>query len=149
MKKLIVLLTAFLLVSLSGTQLLQAQSCPAPPPPFDKSSLVGEWSGSYTYEGQTYDLKVNIRLNGEKLAATTALPNLDIPSSEFMSWVCQSNELHMRLDLPENRAAKFIGRLQDGTLTGRFVFNEVPGVCTVSKDTFSLVKNSSSSVRME
>lgn len=148
MKKLIVLLTAFLLVSFSSPQLLCAQSCPAPSP-VDKSSLTGEWIGNYTYEGNTYDLKVRIQLNGEKLAARVALPDLNIPSSEFTSWVCQSNELHMRLDLPENRAAKFVGRLQNGMLTGRFVFNEVAGGCTVSKDSFSLLKTNSNNARME
>lgn len=148
MKNVIVWRLAILLFVLFGTQQMLAQSCPAPPPAFEKSSLVGEWNGQYTHEGQQYTLNVKIRLEGEKIIATTALPDLNIPTSEFTSWVCQSNELHMRLDLPENRAVKFIGRPVNDSMNGRFVFNETKGVCSIAKDRFTLVKTPTSA-RME
>ena len=149
MKKSILMPYAILLMLALGTQILAAQSCPAPPPSFEKSSLQGEWVGQYTHKGNVYGLQVNIQLKGEKLTATLALPDLNIPSSEFTSWVCQSNELHMRLDMPESKAVKFIGRHQNGKLSGRFVFNEVSGVCTVSTESFSIEKSSSSTLKME
>ncbi len=149
MKKLIVLRNSFLLLLLLGTQLSFAQSCPAPPPPIDKSSLVGAWQGNYTLEGKTYDLKLRIQEKDEKLSAMAALPDLNLPSSEFTAWICRSNELHMRLDLPENRAVKLIGKLQNGMLKGRFVYNKISGVCGVSRERFSLSRTNSSSIKME
>ncbi len=147
MKRLSVLwIPLFVFCTVMTIESLPAQSCPAPPPAFEKSSLVGEWIGSYTYEGKTYDLNVSFQMEGEKLTATSSMPDLDIPSSEFTSWVCQSNELHMRLDLPRNQAVKLIGRPNNGVLSGRFVYNQPKGVCGASKDRFTLTKVGSSNL---
>ena len=52
------------------------QSCPAPPPAFEKSELVGTWEGTYTLDGKSYALKTSISLNGEQLSAQVTSKDL-------------------------------------------------------------------------
>lgn len=149
MKDFKIVLSAAFFMSFFGFTALNAQkSCPAPPPAFEKSSLVGEWSGAYTYEGQTYDLNMSIRLNGDQLSTTATLSGHDISNGTFTTWVCRSNDLHMRMDLPDNRAVKLIGYPENGALSGRFVYNAVQGTCTPAKESFSVTKTSST-IKME
>jgi hypothetical protein len=126
-----------------GVQLV-AQSCPAPPPAFEKAVLEGTWKGSHTFEGKTYNLSATISLNDEQLKAKLDVPYLDLKQTDFMAWTCQSNELHLRFDLSEGKAVKFVGRPNGNTLTGRFVYNEESNVCGKSTDVFKLEKTNTS-----
>lgn len=135
----------FLLCFTCASQVSFSQSTAnvcAPPPPLNLDNLPGQWSGSYTYQGRSFDLKINFQLQEDKLQASAALPAFEIPEQEFTTWVCKSNEIHMRLDLPNNHAVKFIGVNKNGEISGRFVFNEPPNVCTVAKEKFTLKKTS-------
>ena len=119
---------------------LDAQSCPAPPPPPDKAEVLGQWEGTYTYEGKTYDLKVEFKEKGENFVANITLPALNLKKKEFQTWVCRAGEVHMRLDLEEGKAVKLIGYPENGVFSGRFVYNPVANVCGASRDKFTLRK---------
>lgn len=115
-----------------------AQSCPAPPPAFEKSALVGDWSGTYSYDGKTYNLMARISLEGEKLYAQVTASDLKLKKADFTTWVCQSNEAHLRFDLPDGKAVKMIGRPNGDILSGRFVHPEESNVCGASSNKFTM-----------
>lgn len=117
-----------------------AQSCSVPPPSFEKTALVGDWSGTYRHEGTTYDLKASITLDGEKLSTQITAPTLKLKKADFTTWVCQSNEVHMRFDLPGGKAVKFIGSPDGNLLSGRFVHPEESNVCGSARDKFTMVR---------
>jgi len=118
---------------------LQAQTCP-PPPDLDKADIPGQWEGSYTYDGNTYDLAMQVRQVGDKLETRANLKGLDLENSSFTTWICASNEVHMRLDLEAGVAVKLVGRPDGNQWTGRFVYNDRPGTCGNTTNTFSMTK---------
>ncbi len=100
---------------------LYAQSCSAPAA-VNKADLMGQWKGSFTYDNEILPLKVQLRNGGEQMEAKTAIAALNIPNSTMDAWLCKSNELHMRVDLPDQRVLKLIGTPDDGKIVGRLVY---------------------------
>lgn len=100
---------------------LSAQSCSAPAA-VNKADLMGQWKGSFTYDNEILPLKVQLRNGAEQMEARTAIAALDVPNSTLDAWLCKSNELHMRVDLPDQRVLKLIGTPDDGKMVGRLVY---------------------------
>jgi len=117
----------------------QAQTCPAPPD-LDKAAIPGQWEGTYTYEGNTYDLIMQVRLVGDQLVTRCTVEGLDLENRTFTTWICASNEVHMRLDLEEGKAVKLVGRPDGDQWTGRFVYNDRPGTCGDNSNAFAMTK---------
>lgn len=125
---------SFLLSSVVTTN---AQSCPAPPPPKDPQSMIGSWEGHYTFSGKINHFKIDVRSEGQKLVASSNLPQMGIRGVELTTWLCKSNELHMRVDMPDGRVLKLIGSPDDNKMSGRLVYSSPAGtdreVFTVQK----------------
>lgn len=135
-----VYLSIFVITFLFVSQNAIAQTCSkvcTPPPAIDAASLVGDWSGTCTFEGKTYDVRMNFQMVEGNLAANASLPGLDLPQTEYKTWICRSNDVHLSLNLPNGKVVKFIGRPENGELTGRFVYNEA-NVCSPARESFSL-----------
>lgn len=118
---------------------LQAQTC-SPPPDLDKADIPGQWKGTYTYNGNTYDLAMEVRQAGDKLETIATLEGHDLENRSFTTWLCASNEVHMRLDLEAGVAVKLVGRPDGKQWTGRFVYNDRPGTCGDNSNAFSMTK---------
>lgn len=118
---------------------LRAQTCP-PPSDLDKADIPGQWEGTYTYDGNTYDLAMQVRLVGDKLKTRATLEGLGLENRSFTTWLCTSNEVHMRLDLEKGVAVKLVGRPDGNRWTGRFVYNDRPGTCGDNSNAFSMTK---------
>ena len=73
---------------------LDAQSCPAPPPPPDKAEVLGQWEGTYTYEGKTYDLKVEFKEKGENFKGGILSETLVLVNSHIQSMVVTTRWRH-------------------------------------------------------
>ena len=117
---------------------LRAQSCPAPPP-VNTTNLLGAWEGHYAFDGELYPLRVTIRKHEDGLVADGQLEQLNIPGSQFTTWLCASNELHLRLDLPDQRVVKMIGTPSDEAFSGRLVYYPSPD-SPVQREVFALKK---------
>lgn len=124
-----------------------AQSCSAPPR-VDKSTLIGEWEGSFTYNNEIMPLQIKLadKKQAKQLRAFTEIDALNIPSTEMDAWICKSGELHMRVDLADNRVLKMIGTPDNGKIVGRVVYYGTDGqiaareVFTMAHQTASLFK---------
>ena len=86
----------FLISSLSV--IAQGKFCAPPPTLDDVSKLEGNWAGEYTYLGTTYDLKINFKMDKEKLVASTALPEFEISSTKFKTWICPPHTMYNGID---------------------------------------------------
>ena len=124
-----------------------AQSCSAPAR-VDKSSLIGDWEGSFTYNNEIMPLQIKLadKNKAKQLRAFTRIDALNIPNTEMDAWICRSGELHMRVDLADNRVLKMIGTPDNGKIVGRVVYYGTDGeiaareVFTMAHQTASLFK---------
>ena len=124
-----------------------AQSCSAPPP-VDKATLIGNWEGSFTYNNEIIPLQIQLLDKNEprQMRAITQLDALHIPKTEMDAWLCKSGELHMRVDLADNRVLKLIGTPDKGKIVGRVVYYGTDGevaareVFTMANSTENLFK---------
>ena len=137
MKKSIIITTVMAFFFAIG---LQAQSCPAPTP-MDQKTLIGEWKGQYTYNGEIHPITIKISEKAGTLHASTSLSSLKVKTNNFETWLCESNELHMRLDMPDNRIVKLIGSPSDGKISGRLVYHPDTND-TGEREVFTVKKNS-------
>lgn len=133
------LLATCLLVGILTPQFLHAQSCPATPP-VNTDNLVGEWEGHYALDGQLYPLQLTIHRQEDGLVAESRLQQLNIPNSRFTTWLCKSNELHLRLDLPDKRVVKMIGTPSDQNYSGRLIYYPDPN-SPEKREVFALKKS--------
>ena len=122
------------------TYQLQAQSCSAPTP-VEASSLLGTWGGYFSFDGELHPFQIDIRQGEEGLIATSSLNKINIQESAFTTWICKSNEVHMRLDLPDQRVVKMIGSPKGQQFSGRLVYYPSPE-STVNREVFALKKSS-------
>lgn len=123
-----------------------AKSCPptssqacSVPPPVNQASVIGHWEGHFTYAGKLQPFQIDIRQEGDKLIAEGRLDVFRIKTSKFTTWMCRSNEIHMRLDLADQRVIKLIGTPSKGQLNGRVVYYPSPKAETV-REVFALNK---------
>jgi len=134
----------FFIFSLFTGTLTNAQSsknvCTPPPPIGNLEEVVGDWEGSYTYKGETYDFKMTFSMEGEKLVATSSLATFNIDKGTFKTRVCASNELHISHMTLINHYIEFIGRPKDGKMEGKFRYREDLKQCVKAKEKFSLGK---------
>ncbi len=145
MKKLQVglwVLFTLLLTGMSSFVLAQSNGkvCTPPPPLGDTDKLIGNWTGTYTFEGNTYDLNVNFKKETGKLVATLGLSNFDVKPTAFKTWICPSNEIHFSYTLPNSHLVEFNGRPNGNEFTGDFRYKEHPKLCVAATDTFTLRK---------
>lgn len=129
-----------ILAFLAATPLV-AQSCSAPPR-VDKSSLIGEWKGSFTYNNAILPLQIKLadKSKAKQLRAFTQIDALNIPNTEMEAWICKSGELHMRVDLPDNRVLKMIGTPDNGKIVGRVVYYGTDGQIA-AREVFTMAHN--------
>lgn len=132
-------LLCLFLMSTSQLSFAQNKFCPAPPPLGDINDFVGDWTGNYTHEGKSHELKVNLKVEDDELIATTMLPEFKILLTEFKTRICFSNEIHFSHTLPNEKVVEFFGRPQEDTFSGKFRIKE-GNVCTRITDHFLLTR---------
>lgn len=132
-----------ILAFLTATPLV-AQSCSAPPR-VDKSSLIGEWEGSFTYNNEILPLQIQLldKNQARQMRAITQIKALNIPKTEMDAWLCNSGELHMRVDLADNRVLKLIGTPDNGKIVGRVVYYGTDGQIA-SREVFTMAHRTAS-----
>jgi|GEM_PF-1642884 len=123
---------------------MMAQSCSAPPP-VNKAALIGDWEGSFTYNNEIIPLQIQL-VDGKKkkqMKAITSISALNIPETQMDAWLCKSNELHMRVDLPDSRVLKLIGTPDKGKIVGRMVYYGTNGEIA-AREVFTMAHNTTS-----
>ncbi len=132
-----------ILYFLAATPML-AQSCSAPPR-VDKASLIGEWEGSFTYNNEIMPLLIQLtdKNQARQMRAFTQIDALNIPRTEMEAWLCKSGELHMRVDLADNRVLKMIGTPDNGKIVGRVVYYGTDGQIA-AREVFTMAHNNAS-----
>ncbi|MBX2872891.1 MAG: hypothetical protein KTR30_12345 [Saprospiraceae bacterium] len=123
---------------------MAAQSCSAPAR-VDKASLIGEWEGSFTYNNEILPLQINLadKNKAKQMRAFTQIDALNIPRTEMEAWICKSGELHMRVDLADNRVLKMIGTPDNGKIVGRVVYYGTDGQIA-AREVFTMAHNTTS-----
>lgn len=127
-----------------GVNPLAAQSCSAPPP-VNKAGLIGDWEGSFTYNNEILPLQIQLldKNQAKQMRAITQIKALNIPRTEMEAWLCKSGELHMRVDLPDNRVLKMIGTPDNGKIVGRVVYYGTDGQIA-AREVFTMAHNTAS-----
>ena len=121
-----------------------AQSCSAPPR-VNKATLIGEWEGNFTYNNEILPLQIKLvdKNKAKQMRAFTQIDALNIPRTEMEAWICKSGELHMRVDLADNRVLKMIGTPDNGKIVGRVVYYGTDGQIA-AREVFTMAYNTTS-----
>ncbi|MBQ4819907.1 hypothetical protein [Aquimarina sp. MMG016] len=130
--KLVVLLIAVTLVT--ATSFAQSDYCPKQKP-LDLKEAVGEWKGSFTYNGDLKKVTFYIAEEDGKLLSEVSIPGMSAKKLTAFTKICCGSEIKIEV-VVDNKKFDFCGKPKEGKMAGRLVSRDVKD--NSSKEVFTV-----------